>query len=48
MAIELKNLIFYRSSVGIRLLRKLGWKEGQGIGPRVKKTVKKTSAGLSF
>lgn len=24
-------------SMGTRLLRKLGWKEGQGVGPRVKK-----------
>ena len=30
--------------VGVRLLRKLGWKEGQGIGPRVKKKVKKKEA----
>ncbi|MED6253441.1 G patch domain-containing protein 1, partial [Ataeniobius toweri] len=26
-----------RLSIGIELLRKMGWKEGQGIGPRVKR-----------
>ncbi|GBM97573.1 G patch domain-containing protein 1, partial [Araneus ventricosus] len=25
-------------SIGIKILRKLGWKPGQGIGPRIKKT----------
>ncbi len=28
--------------MGVQLLRKLGWKEGQGVGPRVRKTKKKT------
>ncbi|KPP58990.1 hypothetical protein Z043_123134, partial [Scleropages formosus] len=26
-----------RTSVGIELLRKMGWKEGQGVGPRAKR-----------
>ncbi|XP_053722137.1 G patch domain-containing protein 1 [Synchiropus splendidus] len=26
-----------RSSVGVELLRRMGWREGQGVGPRVKK-----------
>lgn len=26
-----------RITVGVELLRKMGWKEGQGIGPRVKR-----------
>lgn len=26
-----------RSSMGVELLRKMGWKEGQGVGPRVKR-----------
>ncbi|XP_070201013.1 G patch domain-containing protein 1-like isoform X2 [Littorina saxatilis] len=30
-----------RLPVGIKLLRKMGWKEGQGLGPRVKKKRKK-------
>ncbi|XP_043937528.1 G patch domain-containing protein 1 [Protopterus annectens] len=28
-------------SIGIKLLRKMGWKEGQGIGPRVKRRSRK-------
>ncbi|XP_013380300.1 G patch domain-containing protein 1 [Lingula anatina] len=27
--------------MGVRLLRKMGWKEGQGVGPRVKRKAKK-------
>ncbi|CAL1290081.1 unnamed protein product [Larinioides sclopetarius] len=27
-----------RESIGIKILRKLGWKPGQGIGPRIKKS----------
>lgn len=27
----------FRITVGVELLRKMGWKEGQGIGPRVKR-----------
>ncbi|KAM9409932.1 G patch domain-containing protein 1 isoform 3-T3 [Pholidichthys leucotaenia] len=26
-----------RSSIGVELLRRMGWREGQGVGPRVKK-----------
>ncbi|XP_036391019.1 G patch domain-containing protein 1 [Megalops cyprinoides] len=26
-----------RSSIGVELLRKMGWKEGQGVGPRLKR-----------
>ncbi|XP_004475173.2 G patch domain-containing protein 1 isoform X2 [Dasypus novemcinctus] len=33
----LKILWMKRLSVGFELLRKMGWKEGQGIGPRVKR-----------
>lgn len=35
------NNIFCRLTIGIKLLRDLGWKEGQGIGPRVKRKVKR-------
>ncbi|CCJ29752.1 unnamed protein product [Pneumocystis jirovecii] len=27
-----------RKSIGVRLLKKMGWKEGQGVGPLIKKT----------
>ncbi|XP_062967578.1 G patch domain-containing protein 1 isoform X2 [Cynocephalus volans] len=33
----LKILWMKRLSVGFQLLRKMGWKEGQGVGPRVKR-----------
>ncbi|XP_063738289.1 G patch domain-containing protein 1 isoform X2 [Eleginops maclovinus] len=34
----LKQLIApTRSSVGVELLRRMGWREGQGVGPRVKR-----------
>ncbi|XP_064168395.1 G patch domain-containing protein 1 [Anguilla rostrata] len=37
-----------RTSVGVELLRKMGWKEGQGVGPRVKRkpAKQKNDAGL--
>ncbi|XP_041376187.1 G patch domain-containing protein 1-like [Gigantopelta aegis] len=35
-----------RLSVGVRLLRKMGWKEGQGIGPRRKKKKKKKGSSV--
>ena len=28
-------------TMGIRLLRKLGWRDGQGVGPRIRKKKKK-------
>ncbi|XP_026123418.1 G patch domain-containing protein 1 isoform X1 [Carassius auratus] len=30
-----------RSSIGVELLRKMGWKDGQGVGPRVKRKHRK-------
>lgn len=30
-----------RMSIGVKLLKKMGWKEGQGVGPRVKQQSKK-------
>ena len=30
-----------KDTVGVRLLRKMGWKPGQGVGPRLKKTEKR-------
>ncbi|XP_072527303.1 G patch domain-containing protein 1 [Salminus brasiliensis] len=34
-----------RSSVGVQLLRKMGWKDGQGIGPRLKRRQRKQDTG---
>ncbi|XP_015223825.1 G patch domain-containing protein 1 isoform X1 [Lepisosteus oculatus] len=33
-----------RTSIGVELLRKMGWKEGQGVGPRVKRKTRKQEA----
>lgn len=32
-----------KMSVGVELLKKMGWKEGQGVGPRERKTKKKVA-----
>lgn len=32
---------FLRETIGIKLLKKMGWKPGQGTGPRVSKNEKK-------
>ncbi|XP_064120817.1 G patch domain-containing protein 1-like [Macrobrachium nipponense] len=36
-----RNIVKSRETMGMKLLRKLGWKPGQGIGPRVKLHQKK-------
>jgi hypothetical protein len=36
-----------RLSVGFELLRKMGWKEGQGVGPRVKRRPRRQKPGMS-
>ncbi|XP_030578448.1 G patch domain-containing protein 1 isoform X2 [Archocentrus centrarchus] len=33
-----------RSSVGVELLRRMGWKDGQGVGPRVKRKARRQQA----
>jgi hypothetical protein len=33
-------------SIGVRLLKRMGWKEGQGIGPRVRQLPKKKVGNL--
>ncbi|XP_028258548.1 G patch domain-containing protein 1 isoform X2 [Parambassis ranga] len=33
-----------RSSVGVELLRQMGWREGQGVGPRVKRRARRQRA----
>lgn len=39
-----------RSSIGVELLKKMGWKEGQGVGPRVKRKARrqKREGGAKF
>lgn len=34
-----------RITIGVELLRKMGWKEGQGIGPRVKRKPRRQKPG---
>ncbi|XP_050971978.1 G patch domain-containing protein 1 isoform X1 [Labeo rohita] len=33
-----------RSSIGVELLRKMGWKDGQGVGPRLKRKQRKQNS----
>ncbi|XP_064641606.1 G patch domain-containing protein 1-like isoform X2 [Lineus longissimus] len=41
--LNLEDLILpSKVPIGMRLLKKMGWKEGQGVGPRVKKKKKKS------
>ncbi|XP_053472683.1 G patch domain-containing protein 1 isoform X2 [Ictalurus furcatus] len=35
-----------RSSIGVELLRKMGWKDGQGVGPRLKRRRGKQDSGV--
>ncbi|KAK2854349.1 hypothetical protein Q5P01_007010 [Channa striata] len=34
-----------RSSIGVELLKRMGWKEGQGVGPRVKRKARQQTDG---
>lgn len=34
-----------RLSIGVELLKKMGWKEGQGVGPRVKRRARRQQPG---
>lgn len=33
-----------RSTVGVRMLKKMGWREGQGVGPKIKRKLRKLKA----
>ncbi|XP_068117508.1 G patch domain-containing protein 1 [Hyperolius riggenbachi] len=33
-------------TVGVQLLRQMGWKEGQGVGPRIKRKARKQDSGV--
>uniref|UniRef100_A0AAR2KQR7 G-patch domain-containing protein n=1 Tax=Pygocentrus nattereri TaxID=42514 RepID=A0AAR2KQR7_PYGNA len=37
-----------RSSIGVQLLRRMGWRDGQGIGPRVKRRQRKQDTGQVY
>lgn len=36
-----------RLTIGVELLRRMGWKEGQGVGPRVKRRARRQQPGTS-
>ncbi|XP_058639617.1 G patch domain-containing protein 1 isoform X2 [Onychostoma macrolepis] len=36
-----------RSSIGVELLRKMGWKDGQGVGPRLKRKQRKQNTDVA-
>ncbi len=45
------NVLFFddlitpvRGTVGVRMLKKMGWREGQGIGPKIKRKLRKLKA----
>ncbi len=29
-----------RNTIGVKMLRKMGWREGQGVGPRIKRKLR--------
>ena len=30
-----------RNTIGVKMLRKMGWREGQGVGPKIKRKLRK-------
>lgn len=36
-----------QNTIGVKMLRKMGWREGQGIGPRIKRKLRKLKAKIS-
>lgn len=36
-----------QNTIGVRMLRRMGWREGQGIGPRIKRRLRKLKVKLS-
>ncbi|CAF0703112.1 unnamed protein product [Brachionus calyciflorus] len=37
-----------QSTIGVRMLRKMGWREGQGIGPKIKRKLRKMKTKINF
>ena len=37
-----------RNTIGARMLRKIGWREGQGIGPKIKRKLRRMKAKQTF
>ena len=36
-----------RSTIGVKMLRKMGWREGQGIGPKIKRKLRKLKSKIA-
>ncbi|RNA32988.1 G patch domain-containing 1 isoform X1, partial [Brachionus plicatilis] len=36
------------STIGVKMLRKMGWREGQGIGPKIKRKLRKLKSKANF
>ena len=36
-----------KNTIGIRMMRKMGWREGQGVGPRIKRKLRKLKSKLA-
>lgn len=36
-----------QNTIGVRMLRKMGWREGQGIGPKIKRKLRKLKSKLN-
>lgn len=41
--VSVLKIVFCRETIGIKLLMKMGWKSGQGVGPRLSKSEKSAS-----
>ena len=35
------------STVGVKMLRKMGWRDGQGVGPKIKRKLRKLKAKIA-
>lgn len=37
-----------RNTIGVKMLRKMGWREGTGIGPKIKRKLRKLKTKQNF
>lgn len=37
-----------QNTIGVRMLRKMGWRQGQGIGPKIKRKLRKLKSKLNY
>lgn len=36
-----------RNTIGVKMLKKMGWREGQGVGPKIKRKLRKLKKKIS-